>query len=140
MLTRAIFFLAFATLASYAQANPMEALLKKQIAEQRYQETKAKQAARQNSRRAKKPPAPKRLVYKTPPHKIILISGIGKKLAAHLVIPQKRQSTKPQSTIIVRAGDKLDYDAMRFKVVLINERCVVLRRGSRRYEISFITP
>lgn len=116
-----------------AATNPMEQLLQKQIAEQRYQKMKARKQrnASRSSSSIKLKKSKTKIKHKTPPHKIILIAGIGKKLYAHLTTPQK-------TILIVRVGDKIDFDNMQFEVVLINTKCVILKRGNRNYEIPFI--
>lgn len=133
------FILLFAFWSAPLHANPMESLLKKQIAEQRYQkmaEKKRKHRTRSAAKQHKASPAPRprAITYETPPYKIILISGVGKKLSAHLIAGQNA------TPVIVRTGDKLDYNNFSYRVVLINERRVVLKRARRRYEIPFIKP
>lgn len=110
------FLLVLITLPANASTNPMEQLLQKQIAEKRYQKMRTNK--QYNS-------------YKTPPHKIVLIAGIGKKLYAHLITPQK-------NILIVRKGSKVIFDNIQFDVVFINTRCVILKHGKRKYEIPFI--
>jgi hypothetical protein len=113
-------------------ANPMESLLKEQIAEQRYQDMRAKKSKGRKPRVSKK--RVEKNVYKMPPHKIVLISGIGKKLVAHLTTGQGA------SSVIVRKGDRVHYDSSSYLVALISARSVVLKRGKHRYEIQFIAP
>ena len=118
-----------------SKESTMESLLKEQIAEQRYQQMKAQRQNKKPMKQAQK----KSMVYKSPPHKITLIVGSGKKFAAHLVVPNASKSAS-KAVFVVRAGDRLEYENMRFSVIRVNERCVILKRGARRYEISFITP
>lgn len=113
-------------------ANPMESLLKKQIAEQRYQQIKAQKTKDRPPVKRATPTLQKS--HKAPPYRILLISGVGEKLVAHLL-------TSPNvSPTIVRVGDKVDYEGRTYKVALINERCIILKRGARRYEIPFMRP